>query len=280
MDDFSWSKSRDEIFNYCLRKYYYQYYGSKGEVSDLKILQLKVLKGLRAKELWVGNLVHEMVQYLLVNYKVGRRLHLTELLKLLRVRFDFYYNFSIKKNYRELFGQGGFFEHEYCLEFDKEELFKYAEKCLINFFNSDAFKFIKESKDWLFIEDLLTFDFEGEMVWLKIDFAVREGDKIILFDWKTGKERDVEMDVQLGCYALYVMQKFKVSNVIFRKYNLNLDKEDVYNVDAELISRIKAYMRESIGSMKEMHECSENSFVRTEDLKKCGYCNYKKVCRV
>lgn len=283
--DFSWSKSRDSVFKFCKRKYYYQYYGSRGDIKDPKVKELLVLKGLCSREMWMGSVVHEMIQYILANYKGGHELHLGELSKKIKSRMEASYKFSETREYREFFSHGGLMEHEYDIYVGElDDVYKKAEECIANFFNSDVFKFIKSKRidDWIFLEDFLEFDFDGEKVYLKIDFAVKDGDKVILFDWKTGKERDVEMDIQLVCYALYVMEKFgvDVSDIVVRKYNVALDKEDSFVVSSEMISNVKNYISCSIKEMKLFEGLDEEKFLRSENLRWCSYCNFRKVCRV
>jgi len=133
---------------------------------------------------------------------------------------------------------------------------------------------------------LQNFDFEGTPVWVQIDFALVDGGKIVLFDWKTGKVRYDEMDVQLSCYGLYSHQNWDVAleNIVCKTYNLRIDKADDYEINDEVVEKVKAHMRDSIASMKKLLVDEENNVAReedfevTEDDKICRSCNFKKVC--
>ena len=124
-----------------------------------------------------------------------------------------------------------------------EILFKKAENCIINFYNSDTYRKIKSTPvdKWLFLEDFLSFDFEGTKIFLGIDFAMKEGNKVILYDWKTGRERNVETEIQLACYSLFVLERWSIApeNIIARIYNLSIDKEDEFRIDTKKIDDVK-----------------------------------------
>ena len=67
-NEFSWSKSRDEVFNECKRKYYFNHYGFWGgwdPASPDKIRELYVLKNLSSRHIWIGQVVHDIIKYCL-----------------------------------------------------------------------------------------------------------------------------------------------------------------------------------------------------------------------
>jgi len=140
-------------------------------------------------------------------------------------------------------------------------------------------------EDWVTLEDFLSFDFQGTKIYLSIDFAMKVGDKIILFDWKTGEERLASFDLQLTLYSLYVIKKFGISTdkIETRIFNLTIDKIDNFIIDDEKIDEIKRYMQESISKMKKLLRDDSNNEAKEEDFEKnegfrCSRCNFKKVC--
>ena len=96
------------------------------------------------------------------------------------------------------------------------------------------------------------------------------------------------MDVQLACYALYVIQKWNLdpSRLIIKKYNVAIDKEDKFEITDKTIEDIKDYMRKSIEDMKniltdkEKNIANEEDFSKTTNVKNCLRCNFKKVCDI
>ena len=70
-NEFSWSKSRDGLFRECPKKYYFHYYGSWGgwvASEDDKVKQIYYLKKLKSKELWLGSVVHDVIEFILKKF--------------------------------------------------------------------------------------------------------------------------------------------------------------------------------------------------------------------
>lgn len=295
---FSWSKSRDEIFKDCKRRYFFNHYGHWGgweENADRRIRQIYILKNLQSRHMWLGSIVHEYIGFLLDRLRYEHEIDLYTLLGNLRKAMKRDFENSEKglyTKYPKFNGrQYGLFEHEYHIFVSNDEwkeIFDTTEKCVANFFNSDLFRYIKSisTDNWLPIERLQTFDFEGTPVYVKIDFALEDKGRLFIFDWKTGKVRDVEMDVQLACYGLYATHRWDIElqNIICKKYNLLIDRVDDYEINHGRIEKIKEYMRSSISSMKELLYDKENNIAREEDFditdddNKCKSCNFRKVC--
>jgi len=60
-NEFSWSKSRDEIFRTCPRQYYFNYYGYWGgweQNAPERTRQIYILKNLQNRYSWKGDRVH------------------------------------------------------------------------------------------------------------------------------------------------------------------------------------------------------------------------------
>ncbi|MBU2639900.1 MAG: PD-(D/E)XK nuclease family protein [Nanoarchaeota archaeon] len=296
-NEFSWSKSRDGVFCECKRKYYFNHYGFwDGWKADApqRVRELYILKNLSTRQIWIGQVVHDIIKYYLIKLKSGEDVTSSHLIFRLGKRLKEDFECSEAGIYKKFPKKCGLVEHEYKMLISKDEwdeLFKYAEECIMNFYNSDSLKEIKKEdiSRWLFLEEFLSFDFEGTKVYLSIDFAIKDGDnQVILYDWKTGKERDVEMDVQLACYALYVLQKWNLSpdKIIIKKFNVALDKVDEFKVTTQIIEDIKSYMRKSIKDMKdtlkdkESNIAEEGNFSKTSNVKSCLRCNFKKICEI
>ncbi len=293
-NEFSWSKSRDNIFKECNRKYFFNYYGYWNgwhSESEDRVKRIYYLKKLKTKELWVGTLVHEVIEFVLKKFRVSEIITLGHALAILEKKAESDFNISKLKEYTGFMSKAHkFFEDEYGIEIsadDKKKLLRKARLCVTNFFNSDIFMEIRRTKleDWVTLEDFLSFDFQGTKIYLSIDFAMKVGDKIILFDWKTGEERLASFDLQLTLYSLYVIKKFGISTdkIETRIFNLTIDKIDNFIIDDEKIDEIKRYMQESISKMKKLLRDDSNNEAKEEDFEKnegfrCSRCNFKKVC--
>ncbi|MEM4255093.1 MAG: PD-(D/E)XK nuclease family protein [Candidatus Norongarragalinales archaeon] len=297
-NEFSWSVSADKTFSECKRKYYYDRYGMwNGWLKDApeKARELYFLKKLSNKDIWTGASVHWAVKNVLDSVSRGKAFSFMEAEKLLDQKMKRDYNDS-KENLarRDPKAHARFFEHEYSLDFGVSEaldLIATAKKCLRNFFESETYAWLKTVKknDWLTIDEQTptSFNFEGTKVFVKLDAAIRTGDRIAIFDWKTSRKEDVDYTAQLACYLLYAN----------RVWNSQPNKIDVFEVNlmqnysrkhaglSAKIDWIENYMRNSISGMKSMlkdaekNEAQEEKYPRVNEERKCKRCFFVRVCK-
>ena len=85
---FSWSVSRDNLFRECLRKYYFSYYGYWGgwqQDAPERTRMIYILKQLKNRPIWIGQVVHSCIARSLQNLSRGvPLLDLQEILNLKR----------------------------------------------------------------------------------------------------------------------------------------------------------------------------------------------------
>jgi hypothetical protein len=73
-NEFSWSISRDCIFQTCPRHYdfnYYEYWGGWEINSPQRVKQIYVLKQLKNRYMWAGAKVHDCIERTLTNLQRG-----------------------------------------------------------------------------------------------------------------------------------------------------------------------------------------------------------------
>jgi len=304
VNEFSWSKSRDGVFSECQRKYYYNHYGFWGgwdASAEDRVKRIYYLKKLSSKEMWLGSLVHEVVEFVLRRFRVGEAVSLGHALSIFRARFeDGFFQSSLKEYTGFMSKAHKFFEDEYGIGIsveDKKAMLEKGELCVTNFFNSDIFMEIRRTpvEDWITLEDFLSFDFENTKIYLSIDFAMKKDGKILLYDWKTGRERVADVDLQLSTYVLYFAQKLGVDvrDIEARVFNLGLDKVDVFEISEGRLEEMKGYIRKSVEEMRGLlddvsgNEASEGKFSKwfgdeERDVSfvggSCGRCVFRKVC--
>jgi hypothetical protein len=297
-NEFSWSKTRDEVFNTCPRQYWFAYYGYwNGWLEDApsRTRQIYILKNLKNRHIWVGEKVHECIQRSLNNIRRGIRVLPPEdivSITLDQMRAEF--RSSRSMNYWKNPKSCALFEHEYEIELTDDqwkEVANNAEVCLRNFYASDIYDGLKSHPkgNWLEVEDFSSFYLDNIKINLAIDCAIKEGEDIYIYDWKTGKSLSEDLSVQLCCYALYAMEKWHVAPDSLRviEYNLSFNKSNWFFVTREEVEAIKGYIR---GSIKDMHSLlidvdgniplEEDSFSKVEDEQASFRCNFRKVCRV
>ena len=273
------------MFDECKRRYYFNYYGSWGGWSftaDRRTRELYILKQLQTGPMLLGDSVHRVLENYLNELRKKRDLPLSSIVRQFRGFMTHSHDESLSGMYRENPKKYcGLLEHEYEQEVDIDSFIMAGEKCIKNFYFSDVLKEIKESdvNHWLPIEELQSFDLDGTTIYVKIDFATN-GDKTIIYDWKTGKSSVDEL--QLACYALYAMNKWNVKlPVITRNYNLRtnvLTESEVDDVDW-----VNEKIKQSISDMKALLFNPETNTAREEDFPKnegrrCEYCKFRKLC--
>jgi hypothetical protein len=71
-NEFSWPKTKDEVFKTCLRQYWFSYYGYWNgwlENASERTRQIYILKNLKNRQIWAGEKVHECIQRSLSNIR-------------------------------------------------------------------------------------------------------------------------------------------------------------------------------------------------------------------
>jgi hypothetical protein len=293
-NEFSWSKSRDEVFNECRRQYYFQYYGSWGgwdENAPERTRNIYVFKQLTSRHMWVGDLIHRAVERSLKNLQ--SRVELLSCDRIVEITKNLMRNEwknSRDKNYWSRPKSTALYEHEYEIPVSDEEWKALAgklETCLRNFYGSELFREIQKLSldSWLEVENLSSFDFEGTKIWVKIDFSYRRGKRITIVDWKTGHTGG-DSTLQQACYALYGTNMWKVApnqidTVTLNVSNNVIEERAISKADVE---RTKDYIRGSIRDMRALlrnsdsNEVGENDFSKTDNERLCELCKFKKVC--
>ncbi len=295
---FSWSKSRDEEFRECLRKYFYNRYASWGgweRTAPREARQAYILKNLKNRWAWKGERVHHVIEHVLKSVRAGKPVpyeaaakHLTDLM-----RADFRSS-KAKKNQEDPKRNIGLFEHEYEKPVTDEtwkKIHDEAALCLKNFYGSAFFKELSgdDTGSWLAIEDLEDYGFDRAKIFVKLDFARKKDGVVEIYDWKTGKSDPEGAKLQIGAYALYAMERWNVPLGDIRAYLFNLSAPlpvpDRQAINEDLLALTRKAMTESIAAMrglladpvKNIPKPREN-FPFTENVRLCDFCNFYKIC--
>jgi hypothetical protein len=255
---FSWSKSRDEEFRECLRKYFYDRYQSWGgwdKRSPRANRDAYVLKNLKNRWAWKGETVHHIIEEVLKSLRMGRPVPFEQAAEQVTQTMRRDWKNSKAGQYRqEPKKTVGLFEHEYALDIDDatwKKIHDTSVEALKNFYTSSLYADLQKDdpSKWLVIEDLEEFDFEGAKIFVKLDFSRERDGFVEIYDWKTGKTNG-DTSVQMGAYAIYAMQKWKKPLDRIRGFVFNLTKAgtpaEEEKLTPELIDQTKAFMRESI----------------------------------
>lgn len=261
--------------------------------ADERTRALYIAKNLKSRHMWMGEVVHWAVEGVLRELKLGREARAEEVLKSTteRMRKDF------KESRDGLYRRNpkrhcGLYEHEYNVDVQDGVWFNLHERarsCILHLLESKILGEIKRIPpvDWLALEGLLDFNLEGDKIYLKMDFAARVDGGVLIIDWKTGEQADVDSQVQLSCYGLYavVMWHTRPDEVTTTEYNLATRTENRSRLLPANIDWIKHYIRSSVTAMKELladpkkNIAREDDFPFTDNELTCEWCNFKKLCK-
>ena len=294
-NEFSWSRTRDNIFQECRRRYYLHYYGAWGGWDpsvDPAIRALYVLKQLGTRHMWAGRVVHEAVERALQALRDGYGLSEASLIEDTVRQMRQEWKGSRDGVYREAPKRPGLFEHEYGVPVKPGEwqaLREHVVRCLRNFHRLPLLADIKRTpvERWILLEDIGSFPWEGTRIVTAPDFGYwSRDDRLQLVDWKTGGG-GAGASLQLGGYALYSLEVLGVdlSRVDLLEVNLREGKVTAHPWDAQSLDRVRDFIRLSVRSMKayledpERNVAREADFEKTEHVRICRRCNFRAVCR-
>jgi len=295
---FQWSVSRDRTFLTCPRQYWFNHYGFWGGWEydcDARTHEIYMLKQLKSRPMWVGDVVHSCIRRSLDN--IARSipvLPVDEILRITRDQMRSDFRQSRAGLYRENpRGACGLFEHEYRLPVTDQEWLDSAEQvdqCLRNFYASPAYAQLSSTRpeDFLEIETFSRFEIDNIPITVKLDCATRESDHIVVWDWKTGKWDGRESDqLQLACYAFYIQQAYNVPIHAVRQRRVDLMrggefKETVFQERG--VNELLSYVRGSVADMMsklddpDNNRASEAHFTQVARRDVCSRCSFLRVC--
>ena len=295
-NEFSWSRSRDNTFQECRRKYFYHYYGAWGgweAGASPDVRRLYVLKQLASRQQWAGRIVHDAIEMALHILRAGRAVPQEPFIADVIERMRAEWRSSKAGRYRETPKSPALFEHEYAVDLKPEAwkaLSQNVATCLRNFFQLPLLASIRRTapEHWSIEHWSKVFEFEGTAVWAAPDFGfwTDEG-RLALVDWKTGGARGEGASFQLGCYALYAHEVLGVAPAQTELIEVNLREPTVtaHGWDDDRLESVCDQLRLSIRSMKAyLADPATNlalidGFERTEELRICRWCNFRAVCR-
>ncbi len=291
VNQFSWSKSRDGLLRECARRYYFNHYGAWGgweATADPRTRAIYVLKHLKGRRMWVGEVVHTAISDSLTALRGGQAVEPQAVLDGLVDTMRTQWRASRDARYWDDPKAGGLFEHEYGVAVsDWEAVRDHAVRCLAAFFGSAWFAAVRDDPgSVLSVESLARFDFEGTAINVKIDVALRNGGGIHIIDWKTGKPTAAQVDLQLACYALYAAEAWEVgpADITCVESNLAQGTDRAIRVEPARLADARAHIRESIAGMKRLlrdpaaNVAVEEDFPLTDNERQCRWCPFRKVC--
>jgi hypothetical protein len=295
-NDFSWSKSRNGVFDECKRRYFYQYYGSWGgwdAAAPEDVRRLYVLKQLASRQMWAGRMVHDAIEMALFAMRDGRGVPVDGFVNDVVDRMRTEWRSSRDGRYRESPKTCALFEHEYARDIAPaawQMLKNNVVTCLKHFFALPLLAQIRATspEHWSIEHWSRSFEFEGTPMWIAPDFGFWNADnRLVLVDWKSGGADSEATAFQLGCYALYAAEVLGVPPAQVELVEANLREPTVtaHEWDDDRLESIRERLRLSIRAMKayladpDKNVAVMDHFERAEELRICRSCNFRAVCR-
>jgi hypothetical protein len=293
-NEFSWSKSRHDKLAECARQYFFHYYGSWGgweRTAAPEVKELYTLKKLTVRQAWAGSTVHDTIKRALTLVRDGQPLDPEDLVARTRARMRAEFRESREQAYRQR-KAFGLVEHEYGEPIPDEVWranWELVERCIAAFLGSRWLEVARtlRAEQWLPIDELGSFMFDGTRIFAAPDFAFRTNDGgVVVVDWKTGQKRESDRE-QLRGYAMYARDTWAVplDRIECRVVYLPSLEEAEVRVDESEVASFGERMRQSIAHMLDLLDdraanvARIDNFPAANDEKSCARCVFRRPCR-
>ena len=297
-NEFSWSHSRHELFQTCLKRYYFAYYASWGgweSTAPARVREWYGLKRLHTRHQWAGHHAHQAIEFLLKNARhdpTGATAASAASRQVELMRREF--RDSRAGTYRaDPVHILGLFEHEYKLEVPAEEWKATVDRvsdALRHFLASSLWQEIRELPDdaFLSVERRTHFLLDGLKVFAVPDLVLRRNGKVTIYDWKTGTTPLSEHRTQLGIYSLLAIDRRWAATpgeIEAVAYNPVLDRQETFSHTDDELETLREFIRDSTDEMLFPLENPEtnsagdgSSFDCTDSEEPCKTCPFLRAC--
>lgn len=305
--ELSWSASRAKEFQRCQRDYWYARYASwgwwyKDAPPDKK--RIAILKNLSSLPALTGNCVHAAIARWFYLRSQGATMTAHELFDEARDLFRKGWRESTSGEWeRRPSKMVHLYEHEYSIEIDKERTDAtraLLEKATADFATLAELVAVRESdpEQWVTVEGCAvdelpvdpnspgpTYKFLGTDIYAIPDFAQWEGEKLHIYDWKTGRPREADL-FQLHTYALYACERWMADPESIELHAVYLGAGEVRTVpvDVATLSVVQDQVSESVRAMMEVHydpdedELVMGNFPASGAPEECRRCRFESIC--
>ena len=291
-----WSISRDRRMRDCLRKYYLYHYGSAGgrrPDADPRTREIYVLKHLRNRFMWVGEVVHALIELCMHAWRRGESPTLEALVQRGVRQMRALYIESVQGLYRSRPGEVcGLVEHAYQENVSRQQwqdMRLRLEQCMRHFLQMPLVQHIRAtpSWSWLALEAAGSIPLNGAAMLVKPDFAYRtEAGQVVMVDWKTGGPSSDDRQ-QLAVYGLYAEKVWGLADQEMQAHLVYLERGEVdtFVLGPAALRAAEAQVAASVGQMRQLavkgptqQTPSPEAFVQTDDLSRCARCSFRRPC--
>jgi hypothetical protein len=295
-NEVSWSRRRKSALEGCPRRYFYQYYlkwdGWLDDAPHDRRLAYR-LSHMTSLPKLAGIAVHETIRRLIAAAGKKRSLAVDaeELAAAIMRRTWIDAKLLRWQDRPKQFPP--VFELYYQDGVPREEIIRFgaiARRAVKTFAGSDLFKRIAatDPETWLAVDEPIRFGdaptplVDDSRVWCRPDFAMREGDRVAIYDWKTGL-RKADDRSQLLAYALHAWHQWgfapeKISCTAV--YLGDQVVEEVFPVAAPELEAMLATIRSDLKRMRDRDAQSHDveSFPAEPKPEVCAWCEFQEMC--
>jgi hypothetical protein len=291
-----WSYSRRDLFERCLRWYYYTYYGAAAKMAPTDPMkpQLKRLKKLSNRYLRAGELLHLIIRTYIKKYKGGEEWSTdrtvnwaVEMYKKDLERSISYQKTGLDqdKNDQSVLLAEFFFNQPDAetLWLESLQRLKRALQTFLTHPKLDSFRrnsFLPGAR----VEETIHLKETGLRVRGQIDLAWTEGDKTKVIDWKIGDSNSADDSLQLLSYALLISSKYGYSPNAIEIYKVYLGNAEItpFLANESEVHRARMRIIQDVQRMQSMEWYGKNGIVEAftpcGQEKICGMCPFQQVC--
>ena len=291
-----WSHSRRETLDRCVRKYYYQYYGSNLNTAknDPQNEKVRFLKKLKNRHLRSGDILHFVISWYLKKSQQGKQLSLDQLQQWAR------------KVYRKDIKYSQQYEHGTPLSDDIRHPkllleFYYALPDAEPFCSEEEERLVTALKNFIIGQNCAQFrEGAGKTSALieksarlktghfalsgRVDLAYWEDDRLVIVDWKIGSAGSSDDSLQMLAYAWWAKQEFElpVDRIIPHRVHLADDTVSTFNVSEQALARVEARILQDLDRMREADKYglrgAVGAFTPCAQPKICEMCQFQEIC--
>lgn len=268
---YGWSVSSDKLWQTCRRAFYYRYVATGQSSTESSVRnKLFLMKGLTPLGALKGRLVHETVENLIQQHRLGRPLKAAPAQGQYTQLTGEYVQAAEEKiveAYNGLQIQGRYFD--LILEDGLKQIATFVNVLWPNL----------ADLEYLTHETFESFVVEGIKVNVKVDYATKSPDgRIVITDWKTGEERREENELQMAVYGMWASSKYGVplNRVMLELAYLKTGASRPVRPDDQAIDDAKEAIL--AGAAEVLAADRMEDFPTSPAPDQCIGCNFAKVC--
>ena len=301
VNEFTWSPSRDRLYQMCAHAYYLHYYGSWGgwdRRAPKAARQAYRLKQMTTLPMLAGTVVHAVIEDAIGQIRRGGVVERDAMLRQASARMNRAWRESRGEAWRHSSPKKvtTLIEHYYGEKrggpaVGAEVIAEIKSKirtCIDHYLNSEIHQQLLDSRGATVrsCEQLSAFQLHDTKIWVAMDLVCAPpDDAVTIYDWKSGEPRDADT-FQLRVYGLYAAHEWGISpsKISARAFYLVDGQEKVLNFDQALLDRTSAEVAERIAAARGLLADPQKNFARIEDFPRvedrrvCARCAFQEIC--